>query len=113
MKSPDLIFVQKAFFGGLIFGGAYFQRGLLFWRVFCVSKWGELDYLKKKNKTKKTHSLKHYDNSLKQLTQTVNGIISGRACYRNYTYVGRACTLIERLNGVNRFTNNSAYEIKQ
>ena len=29
MISPGLIFVQKAFFGGLIFGGAYFRRGLL------------------------------------------------------------------------------------
>ena len=27
--SPGLIFVQKAFFAGLIFGAAYFRRGLL------------------------------------------------------------------------------------
>ena len=27
--SPGLTFVQKAFFAGLIFGGAYFRRGLL------------------------------------------------------------------------------------
>ena len=27
--SPGLIFVQKAFFAGLIFGRAYFRRGLL------------------------------------------------------------------------------------
>ena len=26
---PGFVFVQSAFFGGLIFGGAYFQRGLL------------------------------------------------------------------------------------
>ena len=27
--SPKLIFAQKAFFTGLIFGGAYFRRSLL------------------------------------------------------------------------------------
>ena len=27
--SPGLILVQNAFFAGLIFGGAYFRRGLL------------------------------------------------------------------------------------
>ena len=26
---PGLMFVQKAFFAGLIFGGAWFRRGLL------------------------------------------------------------------------------------
>ena len=40
------------FSGELIFGGAYY------WREFCVSKWVGLD-----NK----NSLKHYENSLKQL----------------------------------------------
>ena len=55
--SPGLIFVQKAFLlgsfsGELIFGGAYY------WKEFCVSKWVGLD-----NK----NSLKHYENSLKQL----------------------------------------------
>ena len=29
MISPGLVFVQKAFFAGLIFRGAYFLRGLL------------------------------------------------------------------------------------
>ena len=28
-NNPGLIFVQKAFFSGLIFGVAYFRRGLL------------------------------------------------------------------------------------
>ena len=56
--SPGLTFVRKAFLLGLfseelIFGGAYY------WREFCVSKWVGLD-----NK----NSLKHYENSLKQLT---------------------------------------------
>ena len=36
--SPGLIFLQKVtFFGGLIFGGAYY------WREFCVSKWVGLE----------------------------------------------------------------------
>ena len=55
--SPGLIFVQKAVFlglfsGELIFGGAYY------WKEFCVSNWVGLE-----NK----NSLKHYENSLKQL----------------------------------------------
>ena len=55
--SPGLIFVLKAallglFSGELIFGGDYY------WKEFCVSKWVGLD-----NK----NSLKHYENSLKQL----------------------------------------------
>ena len=55
--SPGLIFVQKAvllglFSGELIFGGAYY------WTEFCVSNWVGFDNKK---------SLKHYENSLKQL----------------------------------------------
>ena len=55
--NPGLIYVQKAFLlglfsGELIFGGAYY------WKEFCISKWVGLD-----NK----NSLKHYENSLKQL----------------------------------------------
>ena len=49
--SPGLMFVQKAFFGELIFGGAYY------WREFYVSKW------------------------VVQLTLTVHGFIFGRAYY--------------------------------
>ena len=96
---PGLIFVQTAFLRGLfsrelIFGGAYY------WKEFCVSNWVGLD-----NK----NSLKHYENSLKQLnTASTNspwanilegllsegilrlrfgGLISGggRAYYRNFT----------------------------
>ena len=47
-----------------IFGGAYH------WRECCVSKWVGLD---------NRNSLKHQDNSLKQLTLTVHGLIFGRA----------------------------------
>ena len=70
--SPVLIFVQKAvllglFSGELIFGGAYY------WKEFCVSKWVRFD--------KKKNSLKHYENSLKQLALTVHGLIFGRAYY--------------------------------
>ena len=70
--SPGLIFVQKVFLVGLfsrevIFGGASY------WRGFCVSKWIGLA-----NK----NSLKHYENSLKQLTLTVHGLIFGRAYHR-------------------------------
>ena len=70
--SPGLIFVQKAFWLGLfsvepIFGGAYY------WKGFCVSQWVGRD-----NK----NSLKHYENSLKQLALTVRGLIFGRAYYR-------------------------------
>ena len=70
--SPGLIFVQKAvllglFSGELIFGGAYY------WKEFCVSTWVGLDY---------KNSLKHYKNSLKQLTLTVHGLIFERAHYR-------------------------------
>ena len=39
------------FSGELIFGGAYY------WKEFCISKWVGLD----------NNSLKHYENSLKQL----------------------------------------------
>ena len=70
--SPGLIFVQKAFFAGLIFRGAYFRR-VYYWKEFCFSKWAGLD-----NK----NSLKHYENSLKQLTLTVHGPIFGRAYHR-------------------------------
>ena len=67
--SPGLIFVQKDFLlglfsGELIFGGAYY------WRKFGVSKWVGLD-----NK----NGLKYEDNSLKQLTLKVHGLIFGRA----------------------------------
>ena len=48
------------FSGELIFGGAYY------WKEFCFSKWVGLD-----NK----NSLKHYENSLKQLALTVHGLI--------------------------------------
>ena len=70
--SPGLIFVQKAFLlglflGELIFGGAYY------WKEFCVSNWVGLD-----NK----NSLKHHENSLKQLPLIVHGLIFGRAYYR-------------------------------
>ena len=69
---PGLIFVQKAvllclFLGELIFGGTYY------WKEFCVSKWVGLN-----NK----NSLKHYENSLKQLALTVSGLIIERAYYR-------------------------------
>ena len=63
--SPGLIFVPKTFLvglfsGELIFGGAYY------WKEFCVSKWVGLD-----NK----NSLKHKDNSLKQLkTASTNSL---------------------------------------
>ena len=50
--TSGLIFVQKPFYA-LILGGAYFWRGLL-----SEGRWVGLD-----NK----NSLKHYDNSLKQL----------------------------------------------
>ena len=55
--------------GELIFGEAYY------WREFCVSKWVGLD-----NK----NSLKHKDNSLKQLkTVTITlWAYNGRAYYR-------------------------------
>ena len=73
--SPRLVFVQKAFLVGLfsrelIFGGAYY------WREFCVSKWVGLD---------SENGLKHEDDSLKQLTQTVHGLIFGSAYYRGFT----------------------------
>ena len=57
---------QKALFAGLIFGGTYY------WKKFCVSKWVGLD-----NK----NSLKHLENSLKQLTLTVPGLIFRRVYY--------------------------------
>ena len=50
---------------------AYFWR-VYDWREFWVSKWISLD-----NK----NSLKHYENSLNQLTLTVHGLIPGRAYY--------------------------------
>ena len=70
--SPGLIFVQKAFLLGLfleelIFGGAYY------WKEFCVSKWVGL-YNK--------NSLKHSENSLRQLVLTVHVLVFGRAFYR-------------------------------
>ena len=66
--SPGLLFVQKAVLLGLfsdepIFGGAYY------WKKFCVSKCLGLTI---------KNSLKHYENSLKQLTLTDHmGLYSG------------------------------------
>ena len=51
------MFVQKAFLHGLFLGELIF-RGAYYWKEFCISKWVRLD-----NK----NSLKHYENSLKQL----------------------------------------------
>ena len=51
----------------LIFIGAYY------WKEICVSKWVGLD-----NK----NSIKHYENSLKQLALTIHGLIFGRAYYQ-------------------------------
>ena len=59
MISPEHIFVQKVFSGGL-FKGELIFGGVYYWRKFCVSKRVELD-----NK----NSLKHKDNSLRQLKQ--------------------------------------------
>ena len=61
-----MISVQKAFFGGLIFGGPYY------WRKFCASKWVVLD-----NK----NSFKQEDNSL-ILTLKVFGLLFGRDYYQ-------------------------------
>ena len=71
--SPGLTFAQKAFFAGLIFGGAYFRRGLLMEGI-CVSNNGL-------GLTIKTAE-QHHENSLKQLALTVHGLIFGRAYYR-------------------------------
>ena len=70
--SPGLIFVQKAFLLGLFSGELIFGRAC-YRKEFCVSKWVGLN-----NK----NSLKHYENSLKQLTLTVRGLIFERAYYR-------------------------------
>ena len=72
MIHPRLIFVQKAalldlFLGELIFGGAYY------WKEFCISKWVGLHH---------KNSPKHYESSLTQLALTFQGLISGRAYYR-------------------------------
>ena len=89
--NPGLIFVQKAFLLGLFLGELIF-RGAYYWKEFCVSKWVGLD-----NK----NSLKHDENSLKQL-ETANakspwayireglffflgGGGGGGAYYRNFT----------------------------
>ena len=69
--SPGLMFVQKAFLVGL-FSGELIFRGAHYWMKFCVSKWVGLV-----NK----NSLIHEDNSLKQLTLRVHGLIFGRAYY--------------------------------
>ena len=72
--SPGLIFVQKAVLLGLFLGELIF-RGACHWKEFCVSKWVGFG-----NK----NSLKHYENSLKQLALTVHGLIQcifGRAYY--------------------------------
>ena len=68
------MFVQKAFLvglfsGDLIFGGAYY------WKEFSASKWV---WLVNKN------SLKHYENTLKQLSLKVYGLIFGRNYYQNF-----------------------------
>ena len=65
------IFVQKSFLLGL-FSGELIFRGAYYWKEFCVLKWVGLD-----NK----NSLKHYENSLKQLALTVHGLIFGKAYY--------------------------------
>ena len=75
MISPGLVFVQKAF-AGLIFREAYFQRGLLSEGVLHF-KMG-LAYQTAKN-------IK--DNSLKQLTVTIYGLIFGRAFYWKDFYI--------------------------
>ena len=93
--SPGLIFVQKAFFDGLIFD--YFRPGeLTFGGAYCASKWFGV--------TNNKNSLKHKDNSLKQLqianpkspwayiwegllseeifaTEPVGGLVFGRAYF--------------------------------
>ena len=67
------VFVQKAFLVGL-FSGELILEGAYYWREFCISKWVGLD--------KKKNSLKHKNNSLKQQTVTVHGLIFGRAYYQ-------------------------------
>ena len=69
--SPGLIFVQKAFLQGLFLGELIFRWGY-YWKEFRVSKQVVLD-----NK----NSLKHSENSLKQLVLTVHGLIFGKAYY--------------------------------
>ena len=59
--SPGLIFVQKAVLLGFIFGGAYFQRGLLLEGIL--------------------HFKKGLSLTIKQLALTVHGLIFGRAYY--------------------------------
>ena len=66
--SPGLIFVQKAFLLGLFWGELIFGEACNR-KEFCISKWVGLD-----NK----NSLKHYENSPKQLALTVHGFILGR-----------------------------------
>ena len=96
--SPGIIFVQKVFLLGL-FSGELINGGAYYWKEFCVSKWVGLD-----NK----NSLKHYENSLKQL-KTANrnrpwayiregilsegflrlrfwGLIFGKAYYYHYPF---------------------------
>ena len=63
----------KGFFAGLIFGGAYFRRGSLLEKILRFKIGCRLD-----NK----NSLKHRENSLKQLTLTVHGLIFEGAYYR-------------------------------
>ena len=48
-------------------------EGAYYWKEFCISKWVRHD-----NK----NSLKHYENSLKQLSLIVHGLIFGRAYYQ-------------------------------
>ena len=67
------MFVIPKAFGGHIFGGAY-SEGLIIGRNFsCVQKWVGLE---------SKNSQQQKDNSLKQLTLKVHGLIFGRALYR-------------------------------
>ena len=60
-------------FGGLIFGeGGLIFGGAGYWKEFCVSKWVALD-----NK----NSLKHKDNSLKQLKTANPNILKFRMAH--------------------------------
>ena len=60
------------FLGETIFGGVFY------WMEFSISK---CVWLNNKN------ILKHKENSLKQLTLTVHGLIFGRAYYGKYIFV--------------------------
>ena len=66
--SPGLIFVQKAFCWAY-FRGSLFSEGLIIGRNSAFQ------------------SLKHFENSSKQLAPTVHGLIFRRAYYRKDIYV--------------------------